>query len=71
MLFPTPPFPLNTNIFLRTADIRSRMRGRAGSGPLGLLDAHISWLAHPAQASDFPARSESTPGQCSGALDGT
>jgi hypothetical protein len=34
-------------------------------------DAHISWLAQPAQASALPAWSESVPGQCSGAFEGT
>ena len=51
-------------------DIRSRINGKAGSGPLGTFEAHISWLAQPAQASAFPARSESVPGQCSGAFEG-
>lgn len=62
------------------------MRGRAGSGPFGSFDAHISWFAHPPQASALPANSDSVPckrisypfvtriesltGQCSGALEG-
>lgn len=33
-----------------------------GSGPLG-AEAQASWLGHPAQASDFPADSDSGPGQ--------
>jgi len=37
----------------------------SGSGPLG-AEAHIAWLGHPAQESDFPAVSDSGPGQCSG-----
>lgn len=59
--FPTPPFPDRTRIFRLTPDIRSVTKGRAGSGPRACPDAHISWLAHPAHASDFPASSESVP----------
>ena len=51
--------------------MRERMRGRDGSGPVGLFEAHISWLAQPEQASALPAWVESTPGQWSGALGGT
>lgn len=47
------------------------MNGKAGSGCFVAPDAHISWLEQPAQASDFPARSDSVPGQCSGASAGT
>ena len=59
--FPTPPFPDRIRIFRFTPAIRSVTKGRAGSGPLACPDAHISWLAHPAQASDLPANSESVP----------
>ena len=68
---PTPPLPLRMRIFRWTRDMRERMRGRDGSGPVGLLEAHISWLAQPEQASALPAWVESTPGQWSGALGGT
>ena len=37
------------------------MRGRAGSDPFGSFDAHISWFAHPPQASALPANSDSVP----------
>lgn len=37
------------------------MNGSAGSGPFGKLVAHISWFAQPAQASAFPASSDSVP----------
>ena len=60
---PTPPFPESTSIFRFTVDILSCMNGRAGSGPTGLLEAHISWLAQPVHASAFPASSDSVPWQ--------
>lgn len=59
--FPTPPFPDRTRIFRFTDDMRSRTSGRAGSGPRAWPDAQISWFAHPAQASAFPASSDSVP----------
>lgn len=41
------------------------MSGMSGSGPLEVV-AHMDWLGQPAQASPFPARLDSGPGQCSG-----
>lgn len=61
MDLPTPPFPDSTNIFRFTADIRSVINGRDGSGPLGTLEAQISWLAQPSHASAFPASADSVP----------
>ncbi|HEV7738131.1 MAG TPA: hypothetical protein VGO47_12275 [Chlamydiales bacterium] len=61
MLFPTPPLPLNTRILRFTPDMRSRINGKAGSGPFGIDDAQISWFAHPTQASDLPAKEDSGP----------
>lgn len=40
------------------------MRGMSGSGPLGAL-AQMDWLGQPVQASLWPARFDSGPGQCS------
>jgi hypothetical protein len=58
---PTPPFPDSTKIFRFTLDIRLVMKGRDGSGPFGVLEAQISWLAQPSHASAFPANSDSVP----------
>ena len=41
------------------------MRGRSESGPMG-VEAQMLWLGQPAQASPWPARLDSGPGQCSG-----
>ncbi|KAH3659222.1 hypothetical protein OGATHE_006106 [Ogataea polymorpha] len=63
--FPTPPFPDSTRTLWCIFARRLFIKGKSGSGPLG-RDSQISLLAHPAQASDFPAFSLSGPGQCSG-----
>ncbi len=41
------------------------MREMSGSGPFG-VDVQMLWLGQPAQASPWPARLDSGPGQCSG-----
>lgn len=66
VLFPTPPFPLRTNIFLCTPDSLSLIKGRSGSGPLG-PSAQTDWLGHPSHASVLPASVDSVP--CSGVTD--
>jgi hypothetical protein len=60
VLFPTPPFPLRTKIFLCTPDSLSLIRGRSGSGPLG-PSAQTDWLGHPSHASVLPASVDSVP----------
>lgn len=67
VLLPTPPFPLMIRIFRLTLFIRAAMRGRSGSGPLGVL-AQVAWFGQPSQAEAFPAFSDSVPGQCAGAF---
>lgn len=37
------------------------MNGSEGSGSFAAPEAHIAWLAHPAQASALPASSDSVP----------
>ena len=44
---------------------REVMSGMSGSGPLG-VEAQMDWFGQPAQASPWPARVDSGPGQCSG-----
>lgn len=61
---PTPPFPESTRILCRIWESRSVMIGMSGSGPLGAV-AQICWFGQPAQASPWPACSDSGPGQCS------
>lgn len=39
---PTPPFPDKTRILRFTVDMRCLMKGREGSGPLGVFEAQIS-----------------------------
>lgn len=58
---PTPPLPESTSILCFTLSMRWRTSGRAGSGPRVTPDAHISWFAHPAQASALPACSDCVP----------
>jgi len=41
--------------------MRSRIKGRDGSGSFVWPDAQTSWLGHPAHAADFPADSDSVP----------
>lgn len=64
---PTPPFPERIKSLWATVDMRAWINGRSGSGPLGAV-AHIFWLGQLAQASPWPAFSDSGPGQCSGGL---
>ena len=63
--FPTPPFPDRTRILCFIPDRREVMKGMSGSGPLGVV-AQMDWFGQPVQASPFPARLDSGPGQCSG-----
>jgi len=60
VLLPTPPLPDNTSTFRLTLFIRSRIRGKSGSGPLG-PSAQTDWLGHPSQASALPACVDSIP----------
>ena len=72
--FPTPPFPLSTRIFRFTPASRSLIIGIVvGSWVVDLAwpDAQMSWFGHPSHASTLPARSDSVPGQWSGAFAGT
>ena len=72
--FPTPPFPLSTRIFRLTPASRSLIIGIVvGSWVVDLdwPDAQMSWFGHPSHASTLPARSDSVPGQWSGAFVGT
>lgn len=62
---PTPPFPERINSLCFVGASRAVMIEISGSGPLG-AEAHIAWLGQPAHESDFPADSDSGPGQCSG-----
>jgi len=72
--FPTPPFPLNTRSFRLTPANRSLIIGIVvGSWEVDLdwPDAQTSWFGHPSHASTLPAKSDSVPGQWSGAFVGT
>ena len=70
VLFPTPPFPLNTNTFLLTPARFARTSPKSGSGPLG-PSAQMVWLGHPSQADVRPARVESVPYVSEGDFAGT
>ena len=62
---PTPPLPLRIRILWWMEERREVMRGRSGSGPLG-VEAQIVWLGQEAQAEPAPARLDSGPGQWAG-----
>lgn len=60
VLFPTPPFPLNTNTLCLTSFNLSLTASRSGSGPFGAV-AHVSWFGHPAHPGAEPAERDSVP----------